>query len=238
VHGVGAANALAWNVRPALERQFTLYAMDRRGHGASGDGPTYAIEREFEDVAAVVDSLETPVYLLGHSFGGLCALEAALLTQNVRKLVLYEPLPIRLFGEPDYQVENVEKLDRLLDAGDRERALTTFYGEIVGLSDRDIGGLKSSPAWGERLASAHTIPRELRAEEGYRFDPLRFKELETPALLLVGGDSQAPVKRGCVAIAGVLKNGRTSLLPGQEHLAMYTAPDLFFSEVQTFLDEN
>jgi pimeloyl-ACP methyl ester carboxylesterase len=91
VPGTGAANPVAWTaVLPALEAHFSVYAVDRRGHGESGDSPTYAIEREFEDIAAVVDSIGGPVNLLGHSFGGLCALEAALLTPNLRKLVLYE----------------------------------------------------------------------------------------------------------------------------------------------------
>jgi pimeloyl-ACP methyl ester carboxylesterase len=66
---------LAWRRSVARER-FTVYAMDRRGRGASGDAPEYALEREFEDVAAAVDALPGPVYLYGHSFGGVCAVEA------------------------------------------------------------------------------------------------------------------------------------------------------------------
>jgi pimeloyl-ACP methyl ester carboxylesterase len=75
-------------VLPAFEEHFSVYAIDRRGRGGSGDSQNYSIEREFEDVAAVVDSIGELVNLLGHSMGAVCSLEAALLTSNVRTLVL------------------------------------------------------------------------------------------------------------------------------------------------------
>src|SRR5581483_11512741 len=88
VHGTTVSHSDWLPVLPALRRQFTVYAMDRRGIGASEDAEPYALEREFEDVAAVVESVGEPVFLLGHSFGALCSLEAALRTKNIRKLVL------------------------------------------------------------------------------------------------------------------------------------------------------
>src|SRR5690242_14877768 len=82
VHGA-CADHTAWDsVVPLLADTFTVYAMDRRGRGASGDAPRYALEREFEDVAAAVDALPGPVHLYGHSFGGICAVEAAMRTRN------------------------------------------------------------------------------------------------------------------------------------------------------------
>jgi pimeloyl-ACP methyl ester carboxylesterase len=84
-----AADHGRWKpVLPAFEERFTVFAVDRRGRGGSDDSDGYAIEREFEDVAVVVDSLGESVTLLGHSYGVLCTLEATLLTRNVRKLVL------------------------------------------------------------------------------------------------------------------------------------------------------
>jgi pimeloyl-ACP methyl ester carboxylesterase len=80
VHGTGGAYTRWEPILTALQTHFTVYAVDRRGRGESGDADTYAIEREFEDIAAIVDSLGEPALLLGHSFGAICALEAALLT--------------------------------------------------------------------------------------------------------------------------------------------------------------
>jgi pimeloyl-ACP methyl ester carboxylesterase len=74
-----------------LEERFTVFAIDRRGRGLSGNASGYALEREYEDVVAVVESAGDGVSVLGHSYGGICAVEAALLTERIRKLVLYEP---------------------------------------------------------------------------------------------------------------------------------------------------
>lgn len=161
VPGIGAVNPVAWPVVPALEEHFRVYAVDRRGHGQSGDAPTYAIEREFEDIAAVVDSIEEAANLLGHSFGGLLVLEAALLTRNIRKMILYEPAIGLLPGVEAYPEGLIDRIQAFVDAGDREAALTAHYTENVGMSPEEIEGIKSSPAWPERMALAHTLPREM-----------------------------------------------------------------------------
>jgi pimeloyl-ACP methyl ester carboxylesterase len=135
VHGAAADHGRWSPVLPALEERFTVYAIDRRGRGGSGDADGYAIEREFEDVASVVDSIGDPVNLLGHSYGALCSLEVALLTRNVRKLVLYEP-PINVAGKGIYPVGVVERMEAMLEAGDRDGVVVTTMREVAGLSDR------------------------------------------------------------------------------------------------------
>ncbi len=91
VHGTGIDHTYRDPVAPGLERSFTVYSVDRRGRGRSGDTAPYAIEREFEDVAALVESIPARAFLLGHSYGALCSLEAALLTTRIRKMILIEP---------------------------------------------------------------------------------------------------------------------------------------------------
>jgi pimeloyl-ACP methyl ester carboxylesterase len=125
VHGTAADHGRWRPVLPALEERFTVYAVDRRGRGGSGDAEGYAIEREFEDVAAVVDSIGKPANLLGHSYGTLCALEAALHTRSVRKLVLYDP-GIEVAGQEIYPHEVIERLEALLGAGDRDGVVFAF----------------------------------------------------------------------------------------------------------------
>ena len=234
VHGTGGANPAAWPAFPALAEHFTVVAVDRRGHGESGDGPTYSIEREFEDIAAFVDSLGEPANLLGHSFGGLCALEAALLTQNIRRLILYEALSPSIPGKPAYPEGLIDRLQTLLDSGDREGVLAGHYLENAGLTPGEIKQMRSSPAWPARLAAAHTIPRELRADERYIFEAPRFKDLHVPVLLLAGGDSPDPLKVGTDIIARALPHCSVSVMPRQRHIAMYTAPDLFQNKVLAF----
>lgn len=237
VPGSGTANPVAWTgVVPALAEHFTVYAVYRRGRGESGDGPIYAIEREFEDVAAIVDSAGEPAALLGHSFGGLCALEAALLTRNLRKLILYEPA-IPLPGVVLYPEGVIDRMQALLDAGDREGVLITLYRDVVQIPLHEIEQLKASPAWPERVASAHTVLREARAEDQYTFAAQRFKDLLTPTLLLLGGDSPRFIKKATEAVDTALPNSRIAVMPGQQHMAMYSAPDLFVHEVLSFLND-
>jgi len=233
VHGTGAAAARWTPLCPALEEHFSVYAVDRRGRGESGDGPTYAIQREFEDIAAVVDAMGQPAHVLGHSFGGLCALEAGLLTRNVAKVILYEP-PIPVPGVPLYPEGVIDRLQALLDAGDREWVLTTFIHEVVGMPPHEFAPFRSSPAWPVRLAAAHTLPREMRATERYTLDAQRLKALHTPTLILLGGDSSHFFKAAAEAVDAALPNSRIAVLPGQRHIAMDTAPDLFLHEVLTF----
>ncbi|HLV35050.1 MAG TPA: alpha/beta hydrolase [Spirillospora sp.] len=226
-----------WPILPELEKQFTVYAVDRRGRGESGDAQDYAIEREFEDAAALVDSIGNGVNLLGHSFGGLCVLEAALLTAHIRRLIVYEPPPLPVLGMTLYPEGMIDHLQALLDAGDREGMVTTFLREIVRMPPHELDLLRASPVFPAMVAAAHTVPREQRAEEAYRFEPERFRHLNVPILLLLGGDSPQFARATIELWHAALPSSRIRVLPGQQHIAHYTAPDLFASEVKAFLRE-
>jgi pimeloyl-ACP methyl ester carboxylesterase len=235
VHGTTASHHRWTTALPGLEAHFTVYAVDRRGYGESGDGSNYAIEREFEDIAAVVNSIGGEVNLLGHSFGGLLVLEAALLTPNLRRLVVYEPSPLPVPGVPLYPEGIVDRLQALLDAGDRENVVITMFRELAGLRPHELEQLKASPVFPARVAAAHTVPRETRAEKEYGFEPERFTHLNVPTLLLLGGDSPMSLRETIETWHAALPNSRIVVLPGQQHIAMDTAPDLFVREVLAFL---
>ncbi len=236
VHGTGASSARWLSLFPALEEHFSIYAIDRRGRGDSSDANSYALEREFEDVASVVDSIQQPVNLLGHSFGAICALEAALLTPHIHKLILYEP-PIPVEGVSIYPDGSIDQLDALLAAGKREEVLTMFIQEVVRMPSHDFELFRASAAWPARIEAAHTLPRELRAQEQYRFVPEHFKGLMIPTLLLVGGDSPSSFKAATSLVHTSLPNSQINVLSGQGHIAMDTSPDLFLREVVRFLKE-
>lgn len=231
VHGAMADHTTTWRyVLPELERHFTVYAMDRRGRGASGDSADYKLQLEVEDVAALVDAIDEPVNLLGHSFGGMLALEAALLTSNLRRLILYEGVFLR--GEDHAPPGLTHRLETLLEAGDMEGVLITVLREAAGMPPAEIEVLRSDPdAWAVRLRNAPTIPREVRAGERYTLVAERFRKMRTPTFLLVGEDSPPRELQNADAAAEILPEARVVILPGQQHLAMYTAPDLFVNEV-------
>src|SRR5215207_2870061 len=235
VHGTSADHDRWAPVLPAFEQHFTVCAVDRRGRGGSGDSDDYTIEREFEDMAAVVDSIGEPANLLGHSYGALCALEAAPLTRNVCKLVLYEP-PMDVTDEQINPPGVVDRLEALLEAGDRDGVVATMLREVARVPPEAVEYMRSLPAWQARVAAAHTIPRELRAQEAYRFDPERFGDLGVATLLLIGGDSPATYEEAEKAVAEALPNCRIVVMAGQGHVAMDTATDLFTIEVLQFLE--
>jgi pimeloyl-ACP methyl ester carboxylesterase len=233
VHGTATVRAV-W--APIFHRHFTTVAMDRRGRGDSGDSADYAIEREFEDVAAVADSLEGRSIVFGHSYGGLCALGAAMLTDRVAGLILYEPPDWD--GRALYSTEQLDRLEELVAAGDYEAVLRAFQTEVVGMPTHEVELLASSPAWPSRVATARTIVRELRAEEGCRFSAERLAALVLPVLLLSGGDSPAELTAGADRLQGLLPNSSRFVMPGQQHIAMYTGPDALVDAVVRFAHEH
>jgi pimeloyl-ACP methyl ester carboxylesterase len=236
VHGTTADHTRWAPVSAAFEEKFTVYAVDRRGRGESGDTEPYALEREYEDIAAVIDSIPEPVNLLGHSYGALCSLEAALLTRNLAKMILYEP-PVPA-GTDIYPPGVLAGIQTLVDAGDRDAAVSLFFREIVGTPEQELEMLRSLPVWKARVAAAHTIAREMKADEQYRFVPDRFRSLNVPALLLLGGDSPDLFEKAIELVHEALPDSRIAVMPGQQHAAMNTAPELFIKEVLKFLQES
>lgn len=237
VHGTTADHTTTWrSVLPLLEQRFTVYAMDRRGRGSSGDSLEYEPKREAEDVAAVVDAISAPVNVLGHSQGALYALEGALLTKNVRRLVLYEGVPLQ--GASEIEPRVTQRMTELLGAGDVEGALIAMLREVGGLAPKEIETMRAQHvAWQVRLGNARTISREVDAYARYTFVPERFRTMRTPTLFLVGSDSPDREAANARGVADGLPRARVATLPGQQHIAMHTAPELFVDVVTKFLQE-
>ncbi len=238
VHGTSADHTRWAPVLPPLQSRFTVYAIDRRGRGGSGDVEPYAIEREFEDLTAVIDSIGSPVNLLGHSYGGICSLEAAIRSPNLQRLILYEPPIPDQTGGDIYPAWVLDAMRDLLAKGDRAGAVSLFMKEVPRVPPHELDILRSAPAWQARVAAAHTIPREMDASNGgYRLDRTKFSRLTTPTLLLLGGDSPAILTAATYALHETLPDNRLVVMPGQQHVAMNTAPDLFLKAVLDFLAE-
>ena len=234
VHGSGGAAPRWAPVLASLCQHFKVYSMDRRGRGASGDSAEYALEREIEDVASVVTAIPGEVNLLGHSFGGVCALEAARHATNLRSLILYEPAPPAP-GVAHYPEGFIDRLEMHVSKGELEFAAEAFMVEVVRMPRETIERIKAQPAWSARLATVHTLPREFRAMEKHRIEPSRFAALDVPTLLLLGGDSPARFRSSMDVVSAALPRSTLKMLPGQQHNAMDTAPPVFVRAVTEFI---
>jgi pimeloyl-ACP methyl ester carboxylesterase len=239
VHGTTADHRRWSSIIPRFEGHFSVYAMDRRGRGGSGDHPDYDILREAEDVAVIVEAIfqqvGEPVSVLGHSYGAVCSLEAALLTDKLSRLILYEPpLPT---GLPMYPPGVPDQIQALVDRDELEPAVEVFFREVVKMPEHELVDFRQLPIWKDRIQLAPTIPRELLIDRYYRFDAEKFTGIQVLTLLLLGGDSPPLFKRAIEALEATLPHSRVVIMPGQQHIAMDTNPDLFVSEVLGFLLE-
>jgi pimeloyl-ACP methyl ester carboxylesterase len=233
VHG-GVGDRTRWTpMFPLLSSQFTVCAMDRRGHGLSADSGDYSLQKEAEDVAAVVASRSGDVFVLGHSYGGVAALEATFITNRIAKLILYEP-PLQEPVDKDLAV--ARKMEELIRGGEREQALVAFESEVVGLSTDEIAAMKSRPAWPGLVAGIDAQLRQMHALAGYRFDAARIGGVQQPTLLLIGGNTKSPhLKQAIDSLQASLPHSTRVVLEGQEHNAMDTARDLLATAIVRFL---
>ncbi|HET8788656.1 MAG TPA: alpha/beta fold hydrolase [Actinomycetes bacterium] len=234
VHGSMCDHTASDPLVAELRDTMTTFAMDRRGFGASGDAAGYALEREFEDVAAVVEAVAArtggPVALWGHSYGAGCAMGGAALTGAVHHLVLYEPG----LGIP-YPAGSIEEVEAALAADDAETALLLVLAGVVGMTDEEIASLRSGPRWPTMLASAPTVPRECRAEDGWTYRPGAFDGLSAPTLLLAGTESHPVLQQATDRALAAIPGARVQVLEGHAHLAHRSDPAMVAAVIRGFV---
>lgn len=197
-----------------LAGDFTTIAYDRRGRGDSGDSDEYAMEREIEDIAALIAEVGGSASVFGHSSGAVLALEAAAAGLAIDRVVAYEPP----YATPDHPRDDVADTVRAqLAAGDRDGAVATFL-QVAGTPEEAIEGMKQAPVWGWFTALAHTLPYDLTIcgpGARPRFDHLA--RISIPALVIGGGASPAALQSGARAAAEAVPGARHETLPGQDH---------------------
>jgi pimeloyl-ACP methyl ester carboxylesterase len=230
VHGTSATHIRWAPVRDELARHYTVHEMDRRGRGMSADeAGGYGLQREAEDVAAVADATGGDVYVVAHSFGALCTIEAALVTDAFRRIVLYEP-PRPTPGHNDVSPDVVAQLRAM---NDREQILEAFYRNALRLPQPAIDSMRGSEVWNARLTAAHTIARELDAINAYQAGN-RLGSIEVPVRMLLGAETTTFLRTATRAFAAEIPGVHLVELPGQAHQAIDLAPDQIIRLVLEF----
>jgi pimeloyl-ACP methyl ester carboxylesterase len=223
-----ATTSAAWlPAWPLLSLHFTLYAMDRRGRAPSEDHADYSIAKEGDDLAATIAFIGGPVTLVAHSYGALITVAALGRLQNVSRLVLYEP-PLYAPPRPAHARMN-EEVQRAWEAGDRELVVTTFLGRVLG--PEAMASFRASPAWGNILAMAATIAREVNAVNLFCPSESDLAAWNVPTTMLLGSQSPDYMRAASAFVSRALPNCRTVILDGQSHMGMLLAPGLFVAKV-------
>lgn len=206
----------------ALSDRFTVYVYDRRERGESGPGESpYAVEREVEDLRAVIDAAGGHASVFGSSSGALLALEAARRGAPIDRLAAYEGPVIVDDTHPANDLRLGERTAELVEAGKRGAAVRLFM-RTVGVPAPMLPVMRLMPAWKHLVGVAHTLPNDyavvLEHQQGRPLPTGYFDAVQPETLVLVGGKSPAYMKNGQAAVAAAVPNARLETLPGQTHM--------------------
>jgi pimeloyl-ACP methyl ester carboxylesterase len=205
-----------------LSADFAVHVYDRRGRGESEAGATaWSLDREIEDLAAIVDAAGGVAHVMGVSSGAAISLEAAAHGVAIDRLVVYEaPFIVDETREPQ-PADAPEQMQRLVDRGARSEAVKTFM-RTVGLPAPFIGLMRILPAWKKLTGIAHTLPYDYSIVTPYQQgEPLpddRYAAVTQETLVIAGGRSPEHMRNAQAAIAAAVPNARLKTLPRQTHL--------------------
>lgn len=195
-----------------LAERFTVYVYDRRGRGASTDTPPYAIEREVDDLAALIAEAGGSAFVYAFSSGGLLALDAAARGLAIPRLALFEP-PIEPtedpVGESDFTAELAE-----LVAGGRRREAVEFFHRGIGVPDEIIDQM-TPPVWAALAAVAPTLVYDCRLSDAMSLQVLR--SVTAPTLVLDSQGSSPSITESAATVAAALPDSTHRHLPGDWH---------------------
>ena len=217
-----------------LAPHFTVLNYDRRGRGKSGDTLPYAVQREVEDIEALIDAAGGSAYLYGISSGAVLALEAAnKLPSKITKLAMYEPPFIVDDSHAPLPGDYVEQLNAAVAAGHPGDAVEIFMTKAIGIPKEFVDqmrnapptptqeGVMQPPAWAEMEAVAHTIAYDGtvmgKTMSGKPLPAGKWTSTTMPTLVITGGESEAFFHSGAKALVNLLPNAQHRVLAGQNH---------------------
>jgi len=214
--GMGETEKLA----ELLAHDFTVYTYDRRGRGGSGDTAPYAVEREVEDIAALLNEAGGEAFLWGISSGAVLAMEAANRFSGIKKLALYE-VPFIVDNSRPSMESDWPRIDEAVAVDRRSDAIKLFL-KSVGVPGIVMAVMQLTPVWSKLKAIAHTLPYDgaiLRDNQrGKPLSATRWRFIRVPVLVLDGGKSPVWIRHANKSLATALLTAQYRTLEGQTHM--------------------
>jgi pimeloyl-ACP methyl ester carboxylesterase len=212
---------LMTGISEALAPDYTVVNYDRRGRGESTEAGPFSVEREVEDIAALIEAEGGSAALFGFSSGGALALRAAGAGIGVHRVAVYEPPFMVDRGDTRPPADYGTRMAELLTADNRNAAVKLFIRGAVGMPAAVVAIMRMMPMWKDMAANAHTLPYDWAAlgEHNMVGDPLQPDEWASvvPALVAHGAKTSSNVRKGSRALAGVLPNAELRVLDGVGH---------------------
>jgi pimeloyl-ACP methyl ester carboxylesterase len=199
-----------------LAERFTAINYDRRGRGDSGDTGPYAIEREIEDIEALVEEEGGSAFLYGSSSGAVLAMDAAASGLPITKLALWEP-PFILDPNARPPADQVETYERMIAEGRRGDAVEYFMTQVVHMPAEFVADARTQPWWPAQEAIAHTLAYDARIMGDYSVPTERASSVKSPTVVLAGGADFPWMRETARALADAIPDGQTRFLDGQGH---------------------
>jgi pimeloyl-ACP methyl ester carboxylesterase len=215
-----------------LAEHFTVFNYDRRGRGDSGDTAPYAVEREVEDIEAVIDAAGGSAFVYGTSSGAALALEAAASELAITKLALWE-VPFSLDESRRPPADQVQRYDEMIAAGRRGDAVEYFMAKVVGLPPEFVAYARKAPFWQAQEALAHTLAYDATVMGDYSLPVERAATVTAPTLVIAGGGSFPFMRETARALADILPDGQRRTLQGQTH---DVAPEAIAAVLEEFFN--
>ncbi len=216
---VGAFNARSTGAPLAaqLSEHFTVFNYDRRGRGASGDTAPYAIEREIEDLAALINEAGGSSSVFGYSSGAILSLKAAASGLAISRLALYDPPYLVDDGTPQRAQDISVRLTELISSGRRGDAVELYQTEMVGIPPEIVAQLRQAPFRPELENIAHTLIYESTIMADLSVLAEQLPSITVPTLVISGGNNIARMRSAAQTLADALPNARHRSLEGQTH---------------------
>jgi pimeloyl-ACP methyl ester carboxylesterase len=201
-----------------LASDFTVYNIDRRGHGESGFRAPYAVEREVEDLDALITEAGGSALIYGTSGPGILCLEAAArgLSPKIKKLAVWEPPYILEGSRPPIPRDYTEQLDQLLAESRRGDAIELWMTQVVGMPAEFVAQLRQAPFWPAQEAFAHTLVYDAVLTGDFSLPQERLARIGVETLVIDGGTTPW-LSQAADAVAATILNARRYTIAGQPH---------------------